>query len=202
MKKLFLTMILLFSFLLPLANSVNANDNANPELKSTVLQWQLLSKQQAKANYWKPLNCQADNIQSYIELSTFDPEKYNANIEALKNWSTATRDPGLVKDIKGCVLERQMNSIVQWLVYIAIIWFIIWAVIIVGTSVLWGSGKSNWGWDPMGWGMPWEQWGWGNNNLINQLKTPVIGIVILVLLTLWILNVILRLISWVFDSLF
>lgn len=191
MKKILLSMILMFSFLFTFAN---ANENENNEMnKATIIQWQLLSKQQAKDSFWDPLDCQSKTIQAYVKKSIERPEEYIQEIENLKK-----TDPGKVKDIKGCTLERQMDSMIQWIVYIVIIGFVIWTIIIIGKSILWGW--KSWGWgDPMG--MDTGSWGWGWEDLVSQLKTPLIWIVILVLLTLWILNIILRLIAWIFDSL-
>lgn len=191
MKKILLSMILLFSILTPFSTSASEIEvNTN---KATIVQWQLLSKQQAKDTFWQSLDCQAESIQNWVKKSISNPELYQQEIESLKK-----TDPWMVKDIKGCTLERQMDSIVQWIVYIVIIGFVIWTVIIIWKSIL-GWGKWG-GWDSMGMDMGWG-WGWGWDDLISQLKTPIIWIIILVLLTLWVLNVVLKLIAWVFDSL-
>ena len=193
MKKILLSMILMFSFLFPFAN---ANEIEKTDMNNaTIIQWKLLSKQQAKATFWQPLDCQSENLQKYVKKSIENPELYLQEIENLKK-----TDPGQVKDIKGCTLERQMDSMVQWIVYIVIIGFVIWTVIIIGKSILWGWKSWGW-WDSMGMGMDMGGWwGWWND-LTSQLKTPIIWIVILVLLILGILNVALKLVTWIFDSL-
>jgi len=49
MKKILLSMILMFSFLFPFAN---ANEIEKTDMNNaTIIQWKLLSKQQAKATF-------------------------------------------------------------------------------------------------------------------------------------------------------
>jgi len=51
MKKILLSMILMFSFLFTFANA-NANEIEKTDMNNaTIIQWKLLSKQQAKATF-------------------------------------------------------------------------------------------------------------------------------------------------------
>ena len=191
MKK-FLITFLLFMFLAPLGiNISNANMTDN---KAAILNYSLLNDSQAKDTFWKPLDCEDSKIKPFIEQYTTDKKSFDKSMEGFKE-----SDPGFVKDVKGCVLERTINGIIKWIVYLMLIWFIFWAVIIVGTEML---GWDKWGSDPMGWmgGWFWEQ-GWGSQNkILEKLKTPLWGIAILVLLTLWVLNIFIKIIQFIFDS--
>lgn len=192
-KKMFIT-ILMLAFSLWSFNFANASSIENIEwknLQTAILQWQLISDSQSASTFWKSLDCSNEDLLNIVNLSVSNPKNYQETLKWLE-----TSDPGKIKDIKWCVLERQMDSIIKWIVYVAIIAFALYSIIIVWSEVL-GWGKWNWGWQD--WGDQSQGWGW--NKVLEKVKIPLWAMAILILISLWALNVLVKLVAWAFDSL-
>ena len=192
----FLVSLFLLVWVVGSANASNETNTIKKEnIKTTVLEWSIFSKSNAlKPENWKGkrIDCSKEQIQNLIEMKQVDENKYEAEIDKIKE-----TDPGYVRDIKGCMMESKMNSLLSWLVYIVIMALIIYTLYIVTITLL-GGGKWSGGWqDPFDPG----DWGW-KDELMWKIKNPLVWAVILFALVLWILNPILKAVVWLIDAIF
>ena len=193
-KKLLISLLLLFmlggnAFA---SDEVNVKDNA----KASILEWSMFSKSQAwTPEHWKgkKLDCSREQIQSLISLNSLNEDDYSLQIDNLKK-----TDPGFVQDVKGCLTDGKVDSVLKWFIYLTIIAIIAHILYVLG---IWFLGWGKWGgWDSMGMDPMWG-WGWGSwEDIVGKIKAPLVALWIMFLIALWAINLFLSLISWIKDA--